>query len=652
MKSYLNIINDRWEWFNILVSLIGIFTVLLIYSLRSIWSLINKTLDSVLNLQEHSFTAVCIFLLVLLSTGILNIFYITPIKKAKGEKISKIMITLLFSQLLLYIGILTVLYPQIFSMYLSQLPLWLWRSGTVIPALILVTSIGGFLFIRFGKDQDSVIKAFIVINSLVLFGVLCMGYVAFTVRGPSFGNNNLDKMLAHPGSYFNIDTKNVKRLPENNPNSLKPDISLPLDTEYGGNYLTAGDLTGDGIVEIITLKYWVEPMDINRIKSIAIQSLLTDSATGEPGRLLWKWESDYPAPGDNGNGRGSSAAIAVFDLKSGKENGELLMATDGWLYKFTFDETGFKSEKKVATGTVESSDCLIIANLDGSSNKHILIKDAYHTIWAYDKDLNLKWKIKNPGGYLLAHRIAACDLDNDGKDEIITGASILNGEGKVINTLHTESVKLWYGGHIDGIVPIEQNGKWYISVTYCDALGFALFDSKGELQWEVTGEHFEYLTGGYFFNTPELRDQFQLVSKVHYKEGNPQVMINQNGQLLGVMEPSSPVFPVDWNGDGFHEMVFAYPASIFSEMSRIADLYIPGKDDGFSHTVRVADLLGIDSLKPDGIPDIAVRSEINDEHFLHIFVNKHGKKPTNYVYPGLGWELSSNYFTKYFEYER
>ena len=73
--------------------------------------------------------------------------------------------------------------------------------------------------------------------------------------------------------------------------------------------------------------------------------------------------------------------------------------------------------------------------------------------------------------------------------------------------------------------------------------------------------------------------------------------------------------------------------------------------------MRVADFLGqsgsdplIFSRSPDGIPDIAVRTHVGGKYYLHLYLNRLGKKPLNYVYPGIGWEEGANYFSKYYEY--
>ena len=42
---------------------------------------------------------------------------------------------------------------------------------------------------------------------------------------------------------------------------LQPDLTIQLDTEFGGIYWLAGDLTGNQQVEIITMKYYVEATD-------------------------------------------------------------------------------------------------------------------------------------------------------------------------------------------------------------------------------------------------------------------------------------------------------------------------------------------------------------------------------------------------------
>jgi hypothetical protein len=652
MFSYnFNSNNIRWFWIGVIISQFALIVLLLLLSIRSVWDIVNHHIDGITGLKEHAFAIVYTILITLfiLSVSIL-VYRLANTKKGKW-KFPFIVIIFFFVELFLNGIIFSQLYLNLKSMYLSQLPYWLFKERAIVVILPLVIFITSYILLKNKKKKDFIINVLIMINGILLIGVLSFAYIAATVHSSQFGKISLQTELNKSGNPFQINTKDIERFPSGNQRAINPDISLILDMERGGNYLIAGDVTGDGIVEIITLKVWVEPVDINRVKSMVVQSLLVDSISGARGKILWSWESGYEAPEDIGGGRGSSAAVTVFDLKTGKENHKLLMATDGWLYEFTFGKDGKVTEKKVATGKVNSSDCIIIANLNGNGKHELLLKDAYHTIWAYDKDLNLIWKTKNPGGYLLAHRLGAYDINNDGKDEILAGATILNAKGEVISTLKTNTVKLWYGGHIDGIVPIQQNDKWYISVTYCDGLGFALFDADGNMEWEITGNHYEYLVGGYFFNTPGLKDQFQLISKIHYNDMDPQIMMNQDGRLLCLFEPSSTVFSVDWSGDGFHEMIFVTPASIFSGTERIADLYIPGKEDGFAFSIRVADVIGSTGVKPDGIPDVSIRvTDDSEQHFLHIYRNKNGKKPINYVYPGIGWETSSNYFTKYYDY--
>jgi hypothetical protein len=645
--------NHRWFWICVSISQFALAVLLLLFSIRSVWDFVNNFMDDITGLKEKSFPLAFSILIIffLISTALLA--YFRFVTRRRSRKFPVAMIIFFLIQLALNGLIVVQLYPYLESTYLSRLPYWLVEEKAAFIIFGLALVLTAYILLKQKRRKDHILNFLVLLNGIVLMGVLSFAYIALTVRSPQFGKSSLQAAKSATGNSFQIDTKNVKRFPVNSSNSIHPDASLKLDMDKGGNYLVAGDLTGDGIVEIVTLKIWVEPMDICRVKSLVVQSMLLDSLSGTRGKILWSWESDYPSPEIIGGGRGSNAAVVVFDLETGQENNKLLMATDGWLYEFSFEANGMVTEKKVPTGTLQSSDCIVIANLEGKGKHHLLLKDAYHTIWAYDKELNLLWKNKNPGGYLLAHRIGAYDLDNDWKDEILAGATILNGEGEVISTLRTNTVKLWYGGHIDGIVPIQKDDKWYISLTYCDGLGFALFDSDGNLEWELTGEHFEYLVGGYFFNTPELKDQFQLISKVHYNDKDPQVMMNEDGTLLGIFEPASAVFSVDWTGDGFHEMVFASPASVYSGKERMADLYLPEKEDGNAHAVRVADFIGREGLVPDGIPDVSIRvRDESGQDFLYIYANKHGKQPLNYVYPGIGWESSANYFTKYYEYDR
>ena len=58
----------------------------------------------------------------------------------------------------------------------------------------------------------------------------------------------------------------------------------------------------------------------------------------------------------------------------------------------------------------------------------IIIRDNHNKLWAYDEHLRLLWKQKSYKGYYPF----AIDLDNDGKDEILAGYSLIDNDGTVI----------------------------------------------------------------------------------------------------------------------------------------------------------------------------------------------------------------------------
>ena len=94
----------------------------------------------------------------------------------------------------------------------------------------------------------------------------------------------------------------------------------------------------------------------------------------------------------------------------------------------------------------DSRNYITVAYLDGKNPSVIAARGTYGAlqVWAYDKELNIKWKWSSGGskGYngAGAHFAFGADVDDDGRDEVVFGAAIIDDNGKGLRSI---------GGHAD-----------------------------------------------------------------------------------------------------------------------------------------------------------------------------------------------------------
>ena len=66
----------RYLWFGILVCQLELIVLLFLFSIRSVWSLVNNFVDDVIGLEEHSFTLVYTILITLCLFSVFYLVYL------------------------------------------------------------------------------------------------------------------------------------------------------------------------------------------------------------------------------------------------------------------------------------------------------------------------------------------------------------------------------------------------------------------------------------------------------------------------------------------------------------------------------------------------------------------------------------------------
>lgn len=400
---------------------------------------------------------------------------------------------------------------------------------------------------------------------------------------------------------------------------------VELDSEYGGQWVVAGDLDNDGRVEFVSSQN-VNKNDVHYTSTAVAQrldgSILWRWGDPEAGRRTWHHDvacqiHDWDADGTNDVLVCAKGAIVELDGRTGREIRRIEIAED-------------------------ATDCLVFCDLSGAGRaSDVLVKDRYHAIYAYDVKGKLLWSVKDPGGSRTAHQPRVMDVDGDGRDEIMAGYALLNADGSVRWTIESEQVDQ-DKGHLDCARVFRRGEKpedWRIVLTRCGANNIAMIDGAGQTVWERSGRHFESIDIGRV--VPGSGGSHILVDIDHQPYGkSPMWVMDEKGKPLGqiVTNYSRHHCLLDWDGDGLDEIIVAHSGGLYDHKGRrVATFATPGSETDQEDLKYETSLLTGD-FTGDGVPDLALVTP----HKVYVYKNTSGSKPDKPI--PLGTEPNSTLY--------
>ncbi len=308
-----------------------------------------------------------------------------------------------------------------------------------------------------------------------------------------------------------------------------------------GRNIRFGDLNGDGEADLL-IGQTRQKGPGNNYAELTCLTAMTFS-----GELLW--QKGEPDP-DNHLSAGD-VAFQIHDM-DGDGQREVIYTMDFWIN--VVDGKSGKLLRRVRTpNSLEPGymyerilgNAILFCDVSGKGrDSDMLIKDRFRNIWIYDEHLQLIWTASCDTG----HYPYAYDTDNDGKDEIAVGYSLIDDDGSFIWSRETET-----GGTANavGIAAIGQPGDTALRIIYgAGDWGAMILDLQGNVLAHKPVGHIQNASIANFrSDLPGL----EMVTVNFWGSQGIIHFYDAQGNIYHAFEPGSygsMCLPVNWKGDG------------------------------------------------------------------------------------------------------
>lgn len=337
-----------------------------------------------------------------------------------------------------------------------------------------------------------------------------------------------------------------------------------------GRNLRFGDLDNDGKIDILIGQV------INHGPKDRNSELSCITAINLDGKILWQigepdpWKYHLT----------SDVAFQIHDINNDGKNEVIYCMNFNLIVAEA--KTG-KTIKKVNTPSVFVSeynkfgkvlgDCLFFCDIEGKGFPgNIILKDRYNYFWVYNNNLHILWQ----GTCKTGHYPYACDIDNDGKDEILMGYTLYDDNGKVLWS--NDSI---LNDHSDGeaILKLCNKDDYKIVIAASDE-GLLIKNLKGEI---ITHQRVGHVQNPAIANLINAIEGMEIATINFWGNQGIINIFDCKGNIIKSFEPfpyGGLCIPINWNGSNEQLLLVNCSATYGNIYNGYGQVVLSFPDDG------------------------------------------------------------------------